>query len=66
MSPRKHGRDPIAVIDPQGRYFSSATSAAFANLVRPSTALANAKLGRNGWRLAEPETKAAGEEHRNG
>ena len=57
MQPRKHGRDPIAVIDPAGRRFPSMTAAAFANGVRPSTVVVNARLGRGGWRLAKPEDK---------
>ena len=57
MTTRQHGRAPVPLIDPQGRFFASATSAAFANMVRPSTALANAKLGRNGWHIAKPEDK---------
>lgn len=57
MTTRQHGRAPVPLIDPQGRYFPTATQAALANLVRPSSALMNAKLGRNGWRIAKPEDK---------
>lgn len=59
MKPRKHGRDPIAVIDPQGRWHASMTLGAFANGVRPTTAMVNAKLARNGWRLATEQDRPA-------
>ena len=48
--PKRPSRLPV--IAPDGRWYPSTTSAAIALKVRSSTAWTNARLGRNGWRLA--------------
>lgn len=53
--PRPKRRPRLPVIAPDGRRYDTATAAALANKVRPSTVWMNARLGRNGWRLAEPD-----------
>jgi hypothetical protein len=44
-----------AVVDPRGRWHPSTSAAAIANDVRPSSVSTNCRLGRGGWRYAEPE-----------
>jgi hypothetical protein len=46
---------PKPVVDPVGRLWPSTSAAAVANGVRPSSVGTNCKLGRGGWRYAEPE-----------
>lgn len=47
-------RRRIPVVGPDGRRHESYLAAALACGVRPTTVMVNARLQRNGWRLAEP------------
>lgn len=49
---RPHSRRAVAVVDPNGRWWPSMTSAAIAWNRDPSTVYVQSRLGRGGWRIA--------------